>query len=191
MKIQKYLLLLIKLKTLHQKIHMPFYEFYQSKILNGNKYVTLNVLLDSWLDSTLLPQNVGICLNLNGKEQLITFSNAITQKSKVKSKLVNFSFSSKLHPVRIKFENVWVVDEHNLSCKVKLNFYKEFEHLKNIHFHSISIDVSLLIQTDIPELYLPNKIRKRNKNEPIGIKLVLGSVLLGENKKEKYLLNGN
>ena len=101
MKIQKYLLLLIKLKTLHKKIHMPFYEFYQSKILNGNKYVTLNVLFDSWLDSSLLPQNVGICLNLNGKEQLITFSNAITQKSKVKSKLVNFSFSSKLHPVRI------------------------------------------------------------------------------------------
>ena len=104
---------------------MPFYEFYQSKILNGNKYVTLNVLFDSWLDSTLLPQNVGICLNLNGKEQLITFSNAITQTSKVKSKLVNFSFSSKLHPVRIKFENVWVVDEHNLMpCKVKQNFYK-------------------------------------------------------------------
>ena len=51
-------------------------------------------------------QNVASCLNLNGKEQSITFSNAISQKSKVKSKLVNFSLSSKLHPMRIKFENV-------------------------------------------------------------------------------------
>ena len=42
------------------------------------------------------------------------FSNAISQKWKVKSKLVDFSLSSKLHPMRIKFENVWVVNELNL-----------------------------------------------------------------------------
>ena len=32
---------------------------------------------------------------------------------------------------------------------------------------------------------------KGNKNEPVGIKLVLGWVLLGGNNKEKYSLNGN
>ena len=50
---------------------------------------------------------------VNDKEQSITFSNTISQKSKVKSKLVNFSLSPKLHPMRIKFKNVWVVDELN------------------------------------------------------------------------------
>ena len=49
----------------------------------------------------------------------------------------------------------------------------------------------MLIGTDMPELHLPNKIRKENKNEQIGVKLVLGWVLLGWNNKEKYLLNSN
>ena len=80
------------------------------KISNGNKSVTVNVLFASASDYTLLAQNAASYLNLNGKEQSITFSNAVIQKSKVNSKLANFSLSSKLHPMRIKFENVWVVN---------------------------------------------------------------------------------
>ena len=134
---------------------------------------------------TLLAQNVASYLNLNGKEQSITFSYAISQKLKVKSKLVNFSLSSKLHPLRIKFENVLVVNELNLMpYKINQNFHKQFEHLKHIHFDTRSSDVSLLIGADMSELHLPN--------EPVGIKLVLGLVLLsGNNNKEKYSLNSN
>ena len=36
------------------------------KISNGNKSVTVNVLFDLGLDSTLLAQNVASYLNLNG-----------------------------------------------------------------------------------------------------------------------------
>ena len=43
----------------------------------------------------------------------------------------------------------------------------------------------------MPEQHLPNEIRKGNKNEPVGIKLVLGWVLLDANDKEKYSLNSN
>ena len=43
----------------------------------------------------------------------------------------------------------------------------------------------------MPELHLPNEIRKGNNNEPIRIKLLLGWVLLGGEKKEKYSLNSN
>ena len=43
----------------------------------------------------------------------------------------------------------------------------------------------------MPELHLPNEIRTGNKSEPVGIKLVLGWVLLGGNNKEKYSLNSN
>ena len=41
----------------------------------------------------------------------------------------------------------------------------------------------------MPELHLPNEIRKGNKNEPVGSKLALGWVLLSGNNKEKYSLN--
>ena len=94
--------------------------------------------------------------------------------------------------MRIKFENVWVVDELNLMpYEIKQNFHKQFDHLKYIHFDTSSTDVSLLIGADMPELHSPNEIRKGNKNEPVGIKLVLGWVLLGGNNKEKYSLNSN
>ena len=49
----------------------------------------------------------------------------------------------------------------------------------------------MLIGADIPELHLPNEFRKGNKNEPIGIKLVLYWGLLGGDNKEKYSLNNN
>ena len=78
-----------------------------------------------------------------------------------------------------------------MPYKINQNFHKQFEHLKDIHFDTSSSDVSLLIGADMPELHLPNEIRKGNKNEPVGIKLVLGWVLLSGNNKEKYSLNGN
>ena len=81
---------------------------------------------------------------VNDKEQSITFSNTISQKSKVKSKLVNLFLSPKLHHMRIKFKNVWVVDELNLMpYKINQNFHKQFEHLKDIHFDTSIPDVSL------------------------------------------------
>ena len=96
--------------------------------MNGIKSGTVNVFFDSGLDSTLLAQNVASYLNLNGKEQSITFSMAISQKSKVNSKLINFSLRSTLHPIAIRFENVRVVDELNLML------YKMKE-----YFHNLSI----------------------------------------------------
>ena len=140
------------------------------KISNGNKSVTVNALFDSASDSTLLAQNVASYLNLNSKEQSITFSNAISQKSKVKSKLVNFSLLLKLHPVIIKFENVWVVDELNLMpYKINQKFHKQFEYLKGIHFDTSSTDVSLLIGADMPELHLSNQIMKGIKTSQLGL----------------------
>ena len=94
--------------------------------------------------------------------------------------------------MRIKFENVWVVDELNLMpYKSNQNFHEQFEHLKDIHFDTSGTDVSLLIGADIPELHLPHEITKENKNEPVGIKSALGRVLLGGNNNKKYSLNSN
>ena len=58
--------------------------------------------------------------------------------------------------------------------KIIQNFHKQFEHLKDIHFDISSSDASLSIGADMPELHLANEIRKENKDEPVGIKSVLG-----------------
>ena len=65
-----------------------------------------------------------------------------------------------------------------MPYKIKQNFHKQFDHLKDIYFDTSSTDVSLFIEADMPGLHLPNQIKKGNKSEPIGIKLVLGRVLL-------------
>ena len=78
-----------------------------------------------------------------------------------------------------------------MPYKINKNFRKLFEHLKYIYFDASSSDVSLLIGAGIPELHLPNEITKWNKNEPVGIKFVLGWVLLGGNNNEKYSLGSN
>ena len=77
--------------------------------------------------------------------------------------------------MRTKFEN-WVVDEPRETEVDEQNFQKQLEHLKDIHFATSSTGVSLLIEDDMPELYLPSEIRNSNENEPIGTKLVLGWV---------------
>ena len=93
------LLVVNKIKnTLSENSHV-FLQVLPAKISNRNKSVTVNTLFDSVSDSTPLAQNVASYLNLNGKEQSITFPNAINQKSKVTSKLLNFSLTSKLHPM--------------------------------------------------------------------------------------------
>ena len=128
----------------------------------------------SGLDSTVLAQNVANYLNLSGKERSKTFSSRISKNLKVKSKLVNISLSSKFHSMWIKFENVWVVDELNLiTYKLKQNFHKDLEHLKDIDSDVNSTNVSLLIGADMTDLHLPNQIRKGNKNEPNKIRFVL------------------
>ena len=66
------------------------------KISNGNKSLTVNALFDSGSDSTLLVQNVGSHLNVDGKEHSITFSNAISQKVKSQIKISKFSFVVKV-----------------------------------------------------------------------------------------------
>ena len=113
-----------KIKNMWSENPHVFLQVLPVKISNGNKSVTVNALFASGSDATLLAQNKASYLNLNGTEQLITFSNAISEKSKVKSKLIYFSLSSTLHPMRIKFKNVWVVDELNLMpYKINQNFF--------------------------------------------------------------------
>ena len=83
-----------------------------------------------------------------------------------------------MHPTRIKFENVWVGDKLNLMpYKTNQNFHRQFDHSKDIYFNTSSTDLSLLIGAEKPELHLPNEIGKGNKNELLGIKLVLSRVL--------------
>ena len=72
-----------KIKTSSENSH-GFFQVLPVKISNRNKSVSVNAFFDSGSDSTLLAQNAASYLNSNGKEQSITFSNAINQVKIIK-----------------------------------------------------------------------------------------------------------
>ena len=63
-------------------------------------------------------------LNLSGQEREIQFSNTVSSKTRIKSKLVNFSTSSGSHPGKINFKNAWILENLNLPsnkiCNTKI-----------------------------------------------------------------------
>ena len=87
-----------KIKNTSSENSHVFLQVLPVKISNGNKSLTVNALFDSGSDSTLLVQNVGSHLNVDGKEHSITFSNAISQKVKSQIKISKFSFVVKVAP---------------------------------------------------------------------------------------------
>ena len=91
-----------------------FWQVLPVKISNGNKSVTVNVFFYSGSSSTLLAQKCSKLFKFKWKKQSIIFPNESSQKPKVKSKLIKFSLSSKLHPMGVEFENTWVANEVNL-----------------------------------------------------------------------------
>ena len=76
------LLVVNKIKSTSSENPPVFLEVLWLKILHRKKSVTANALFDSGLDSTLFAQNVGSYLNLNGKEQTITFFSLQLVKSR-------------------------------------------------------------------------------------------------------------
>lgn len=65
-----------------------------------------------------------------------------------------------------------------MTYKIKHNFHKDLEHLKDIDSDVNGTNVSLLIGADMTDLHLPNQIRKGNKSEPNEIRFALCWVLL-------------
>ena len=152
-----------------------------------DKELSVNALLDSGSDSTVISKSLADYLNLSGQEKEIQFSNAVSSTTKIKSKLVTFSISSGSHPGKINVKNAWIVENLNLppnkidNAEIK----DKWPHLKDLNLDfSNTRDISILIGADMPTLHIDQEIRKGKPNEPITIKTILGWVLMG-GKSEK------
>ena len=67
-------------------------------VFHGDKGLSLNVLLYSASDSTLISKSLADYLNLTEQEREIQFTIAVSPTTKIKSKLINFSISSSSKP---------------------------------------------------------------------------------------------
>ena len=90
-----------------------------------NHTVTINALLDSAADSTIIDKEVATTLRLQGINCQINLSSSISATKTLPSKLVSFQLSSSSHPNPIQLSNVWVVDDLNIPfSKVSFNLTK-------------------------------------------------------------------
>ena len=75
-------------------------------ISNKNHTVTVNALLDSGADSTIIDKEVATALGLQGINCQLNLSSAISATKTLPLKLVSFLLSSSSHPNPIKLSNV-------------------------------------------------------------------------------------
>ena len=71
-------------------------------ISNNNRTVTVNALLDSGADSTIIDKEVATTLGLQGINCQLNLSSAISATKTLPAKLVSFQLSSSSHPNPIK-----------------------------------------------------------------------------------------
>ena len=159
-------------------------------ISNNNRPVTVNALLDSGADSTIIDKEVVTKLGLQGINCKLNLSSAISATKTLPSKLVSFQLSSSSHPNPIKLSNVWVVDDLNIPfSKVSFNLTKKLlPHIQDLPLSTSSNKISLIIGADMPEFHLHLEYKNGNPGEPIGIKTKLGWVLFGGKGRHKHAL---
>ena len=111
-----------------------------------------------------------------GNDLSLTVTNVLLTKSKISSKLVNFSISSRHHPSPINIPNAWVAENLNFPAYRMENY---FSHLKDIKLEQLNdTNISILIRGDEPRLHFYTESRIGNTNEPVAL-LTLGWVPIG------------
>ena len=95
-------------------------------ISNKNHTLTVNALLDSGADSTIIDKEVATTLRLQGINCQVNLSSAILATKTLPLRLFSFQLSLSSHPNQIKLSNLWVVDDLNIPfSKVSFNLTKK------------------------------------------------------------------
>ena len=133
----------------NQKVgNITFLQVIPVKISNSSETLEVNALLDSGSDVTLITTKIADQLQLKGEMRRLNISNTISKSVTVKSKLVNFSISSRHHPEHLQVHNAWVVDTLNLPPQKisKQEIQSRWPYLSKIPLDTVNKDISFLFR---------------------------------------------
>ena len=151
------------------------------KLMNEEKVVETDALLDTRSETTLLCSDIGAKLQLKEENRKLNINSALSHRKNVNSKIVTFDI--KLDEPAKSFDiKAWVVESLNLPrIQYDVNEMKsKFSHLADITFREFKKDeVTLLISTNYIDLFLHRDYIKGSIREPIAIKTVFGWILVG------------
>ncbi|XP_068741884.1 uncharacterized protein [Montipora capricornis] len=153
-------------------------------ISNSGRQITTYGLIDSGSDITMVDPSLVKLLNIEGtlsKLSLTTVNSADVEERGMK---VNFKIASldSQNDHVIAVNPAWAVKDLTIPLKhTRLSkSLEQWPHLREVRFPEVERrKTSILLGTNIQEVFVPLDVRKGNRNEPLAIKSCLGWSILG------------
>ena len=151
---------------------------------HSSKTVTVNALLDSGPDTTIISENVAQYLGLQGEKMQVEIKSALSKTVHFNTKMVSFEIVTDNGNSNINI-NAYTASHLDVpTVKYNANEIKnQYQHLRDIPFCDISDDnVGLLIGTNYAELRIHRDFRVGDLGDPIAVKTLVGWMLVGGSK---------
>lgn len=155
------------------------------RVIGGNGLaVTTYAMLDSGSEVALVDPSLVGSLGLCGRPDHLLLSTVSSCNELQRGERVNLAVESLIdeQPQQLQLKEVWSGKELNIPLRhQRIAISKErWPHLQDVPFPEVERQkISLIIGTNIPEVFVPLEVRHGGPNDPIAIRSCLGFAVLG------------
>ena len=140
-------------------------------------------MLDSGSEITLVDPSLVSSLRLSGQPDRLVLSTVSSQEPQ-EGERVDLVVESLIdeQPQRLQMKGVWSGKELNIPLRHQgiTRDKAKWPHLQDVPFPEVARQkVSLIIGTNVPEVFIPLEVRCGNPSDPIAIRSCLGFAVLG------------
>lgn len=153
-------------------------------ISNSDKQITTYGLIDSGSDITMIDPSIVKLLNIEGAPSKLTLTTVNNADAEEEGMKVNFKIapvdSQNNHVLNVN--SAWAVKDLTIPLKhTKLSrSVEQCTHLQQVPFPEVERKkISILLGTNIQEVFIPLDVKRGKPNDPIAIKSCLGWSILG------------
>ena len=146
------------------------------KLSSGSLSVETNALLKCGSDTTLLRKEIAKRLNLEGTQQHLIVTSALSKSDIINSAIVSFNASSSVMKNSSKLSS-WLVNNLDILFKrhPRSKLKQKYPHLNGIEFPKLKdLYVTILIGTDYADLLFHRELRVGRDGKPMAVKTKLG-----------------
>ncbi|XP_068713249.1 uncharacterized protein [Montipora foliosa] len=145
--------------------------------------VTTYAMLDSGSEITLVDPSLVSSLRLSGQPGRLVLS-TVSSREPQEGERVDLVVESVIdeQPQRLQLKGVWSGKELNIPLRHQgiTRDKAKWPHLQDVPFPEVARQkVSLIIGTNVPEVFIPLEVRCGNPSDPIATRLCLGFAVLG------------
>lgn len=146
--------------------------------------VTTYAMLDSGSEITLVDPSRFSSMGLSGRRDSLVFSTVSNHNEPQEGERVDFVVESLIdkQPQQLQLTGVWSGKDLNIPLRHQgiATDKARWPHLQDVPFPEVERQkISLIVGTNVPEVFIPLEVWCGNPNEPIAIRSCLGFAVLG------------